>query len=724
MLMLLTIAYTLAAAAALGGTATGNADGDGDVDLTDFAAFQLCYTGPGVAIGDPDCEVFDFDGDNDIDLTDFNAFQLAFTGADVPMVFEAELAGRSLVDYPNFEYVRALQDDDDIEVAIDPTQYPNIVGETCDIYVVAAKSEAEWDGDASLVDVRPGGPDTETFVGGTIQANTFLAAAAGSLNSDAGTDLGVGYDVVLDCNQNGLLGGGDYIDGRGDEAGFYACKDTTEGGPLDWIETIYTGGTFLNQDLYYPTTVGDMGELPVVIVSHGNGHNYQWYDHIGEHLASYGYIVMSHSNNTGPGSHIAAGTTFSNTEYLLGNLDTIAGGALEGHVDNHRITWIGHSRGAEGVVYAYTRVVEGSAGFIPTQFTADDVKLISSIAPVTHQGFATQPFDVNFHLFIAAADNDVQGNPGSGSKPLAIYERSTGNRQVTYCHGVGHGDFHDGGGSSVAAGPDLIGRPATHQIVRGYYLPMVKYYIDGNLPAKDYLTRSYHSFHPVGIGANVIISREYRDALSVGNRVIEDFETETGLATASSGAAVSGDVLNLFEGLMRDDDGSFVFSPTVPMNGMTRYKVPGDDADAAVFDWNPSSTSWSLEWDVVPGDEDFGGFNFLSFRACQGTRHPETDALDDHLDFTVTLVDGDGVSSSINFGEIGKITRTYERTGSGAGAGWANEFDSIRLRLTDFRNNGSGLNLSDIDIVRFEFGSDHGSNRGRLGIDDIELVME
>jgi V8-like Glu-specific endopeptidase len=58
----------------------GDADGDGDVDLTDFGAFQLCFTGPG---GDalPTCvNVFDSDLDGDVDLIDFAAFQIAFTG--------------------------------------------------------------------------------------------------------------------------------------------------------------------------------------------------------------------------------------------------------------------------------------------------------------------------------------------------------------------------------------------------------------------------------------------------------------------------------------------------------------------------------------------------------------------------------------------------------------------------------------------------------------------
>jgi CxxC motif-containing protein (DUF1111 family) len=60
---------------------------DNDVDLTDFAEFQLCFTGPGPAYTPDDlCAIADFDQDGDVDLNDFNNFQLAFTGPnpDIP----------------------------------------------------------------------------------------------------------------------------------------------------------------------------------------------------------------------------------------------------------------------------------------------------------------------------------------------------------------------------------------------------------------------------------------------------------------------------------------------------------------------------------------------------------------------------------------------------------------------------------------------------------------
>jgi hypothetical protein len=57
----------------------GDCDGDGDVDLDDYALFAGCLSGPQGGIT-ADCGCFDDDRDLDVDLLDFVAFQLAFTG--------------------------------------------------------------------------------------------------------------------------------------------------------------------------------------------------------------------------------------------------------------------------------------------------------------------------------------------------------------------------------------------------------------------------------------------------------------------------------------------------------------------------------------------------------------------------------------------------------------------------------------------------------------------
>ena len=148
-------------------------------------------------------------------------------------VTKTELAGNTLTVYPFFEYIKAINADKSVHIAIDPTRFPGITGLNCDIYIVASKGTIGWNNNNTLTDVTAGGKMTVLFSGVNIQGNTFLVANAGELSADAGLGLGVGYDVVLDFNQNGLLDGNDFIDGRNNEAGFYMVHNTAAAGPKD-----------------------------------------------------------------------------------------------------------------------------------------------------------------------------------------------------------------------------------------------------------------------------------------------------------------------------------------------------------------------------------------------------------------------------------------------------------------------------------------------------------
>jgi len=638
----------------------------------------------------------------------------------LPRAHRAELAGRSLAAFPHFQLTRVVHEGGVVELGVDPSRHPALAGVSADVYVVAARDVAEWIADPVLVDVRAGGPQTLLFSGASLQANTH-ALDAGSLSGDAGIGLGVGYDVVIDVDLDGRLSPPDFIDGLGDEAGFYVVRDTSAPGPLTPVELLYTGGTWLGQNTFYPAEIAALGEVPLVVVSHGNGHDYQWYDHIGEHLASYGYVVMSHQNNTGPGSSTASLTTLTNTDYFLANLATIGGGVLDGHVDADRILFVGHSRGGEGVVRAYTRLLLDE--YTSPLFDDDDIRMVMSLAPVTHiDSSLSFPADVNYVLMYGSSDADVSGSASSSSsKPFAFYERAFGYKHDFYLQGAGHAYFHNSGsGSCVCTGPALLSKADVHAYELGYLLPLVKRYADGNVPALDFFERMDGDLRPLGVPAHVIASKEYREPVARASFVVDDFQTEPSLFVSSSGGAVSASVTNALQDLMRDQDGSFAYSAAVPMNGMTRYDDAGDDWHALVFDWRPPAARF-LEFEVVPSQRDLSDDAFLSFRACQGSQHPQTDLLDGPVSFTVTLRDANGVTSSIETGLYGDVTRTYERS-SGGGLGWANEFSTVRLRLTDFETNASGLDLSSIEAIRFEFGAGFGSERGRLGFDDLEIV--
>ncbi len=223
----------------------GDIDGNGSVEFADLldvlTAWGPC---PPPSVACPE----DLDGDEMVGFADLLVVITNWGPCPVEgKATETELAGNSLSEYPFFEYVRALNVDASVEVAIDPTRFP--ISGDCDIYIVAAKTAAQWAGDPSLTDVT-GGAQTETFGGATIQANTFTVSGGEGLSTDAGDGLGVPYDVVLDCNQNGVLDGGDYIDGLSAEEGgtpvhgMYKVHDTTQPGPHAVTElSSYSVGT-------------------------------------------------------------------------------------------------------------------------------------------------------------------------------------------------------------------------------------------------------------------------------------------------------------------------------------------------------------------------------------------------------------------------------------------------------------------------------------------------
>jgi hypothetical protein len=303
-----------------------------------------------------------------------------------------------------------------------------------------------------------------------------------------------------------------------------------------------------------------------------------------------------------------------------------------------------------------------------------------------------------------------------------LLERATGRRASITLQGAGHGVFHDGGGSFVASGPCQVDRPTTHSIMRGYLLPLVRWFEDGDGASRDFLWRQYEVFHPIGAPiANpcTVVNMELRESPAQPDFVVHDWESGGG-SVSSSGGSVSSTVTNLSEGDLDDNNGTFTWLVTDPMNGMTRAR-PSDSTNGVVFDWNSASY---LELGIVSCEQDLSDNGWLSFRACQGTRHPNTTAVLGDLTFAVTLRDGNGTPSTISIGAYGAgVEEPYQRTGIGTGAGWHNEFETIQIRLTDFLANGSGIDLTDIEAIRFEFGLPGYSSVGRLGLDDVELSL-
>jgi hypothetical protein len=142
-----------------------------------------------------------------------------------------------------------------------------------------------------------------------------------------------------------------------------------------------------------------------------------------------------------------------------------------------------------------------------------------------------------------------------------------------------------------------------------------------------------------------------------------------------------------------------------------------------VLEWN-ARDEWLL-FEVPVGSRDLRDRAALTFRAAQSTRASATAAELGDLDFAVQLLDGHRRASTIRIGAYGGgIEEPYQRGGCGAGQGWANEFETLRIPLADFRRDGRALDLGDVVAVAFLFGPSHGSAAGRIGLDEILFTRD
>jgi predicted dienelactone hydrolase len=693
----------------------GNLDGNDAIDGADLGLLLAQWGGPGTG---------DLNGDNAVDGLDLGLLLSAWGPCPVTPPFQpsGELAAVALASYPWASWVDTFNSDGGVGLAIDPLQHPAAAGRTALAWVVENRSAAQWASDATLVDARSAGAQAVTIPASTLQGNVIALNVAG-LVAGSGDAPARGYDLVVDLDASGTLSPGDLIDGGGDAPGFWWTRDIAAAGPYstasiashdvndpDIIDTMEL------ERIYYPTNAP--GARPIVVISHGNGHQYTWYDYLGTHLASWGYVVMSHQNDTVPGIETATTTTLEHTESFIAQHAGISGGVLAGKVDVTRIAWIGHSRGGEGVARGYDRLFDGS--FTSPSFGLGNVKCVISIAPTDFLGAASaNPQDVPYMLLYGSADGDVCGCPDSDiADSFNLFERARGMRHSCYVQGADHNDFNCCGFDDFT-GPSgtAIGRTAAQQVAKGAILAMLRRAIQGDRAMEEFLWRQNEALRPAGQPASVTVTREWKTAGDVAV-VIDDMQVNTSTALSSSGGAV---VSNWVEAVQNDLNTSFTWLSADPMNGAVRARS-GETTRAMLFDWTSASR---IEWSIPQGLSDIRDRRYLSFRAAQGTRHPNTIAALGDLDLTVVLRDRSGNERSVRIGAFGGgIEEPYRRTGFGTGTGWQNEMETIRIKLADIRSGAGVFDFSDVAAVEMRFGGSDGSAVGRLVLDDLRWENE
>jgi hypothetical protein len=156
-------------------------------------------------------------------------------------IVKMELAGNRIKQFPFFEYVKAINKNQKLTMAMDTKKYPELIGKKVDIYLSNPIGTLIDIRDIRLKDVREAsGPTEYVFKKGGVRKNTIKLANKNSLKythyktiTNSNTGLGLGYDIVIDMIRNGLLDNGDIVDGASTEAGIYMVGDTSRRGPLE-----------------------------------------------------------------------------------------------------------------------------------------------------------------------------------------------------------------------------------------------------------------------------------------------------------------------------------------------------------------------------------------------------------------------------------------------------------------------------------------------------------
>ncbi|MCE2883155.1 MAG: hypothetical protein LW636_12485 [Planctomycetaceae bacterium] len=696
-------------------------DGSGAIDAADLAAILNRW-----GTNDP---AADLDDDGIVGGADLAAV-LSSWGPCPPTgdPTAAPLSAVAAASFPSYFPVDAFNSGATIGFAVDPVQFSDLAGATVDVFLVGDRSAADWLVNATLTDVR-GSFQTAVLPTDPLSPVVSLVNMA-SVVAGNGESPGRPLDLVIDVDRNGVLSSADLIDGA-DGPGLWLVKDLTALGPYTYtsissydVNDADIGDSFELERIYYPTNIASLPPRPLVVISHGNGHQYTWYDYLGFHLASWGYVVMSHQNDTVPGIETASTTTVEHTESFLAQLATIGGGVLNGKVDGDRIVWIGHSRGGEGIARGYDRLFDGT--FTSPNYQIADIRLLISIAPTDFLGTASSnPHGAPFMLLYGSADGDVCGCPDSDiADSFNILERAEGLRQSTYVHGADHNDFNCCGINDFS-GPSgtAIGSTEAQRVAKAACLAMIRRVVEGDRSVEEYLWRQYESLRPAGVAAAATVIQEWKP-LASATKVIDSFQTNTTTGQSSSGGTVAfTGITAISEALQNDNNTTFTWATTDPFNGATRGRT-SDLTRALVFEWNAPS---SIAWSVPAALKDFSADAFVTLRAAQGTRHPNTTAQLADLTFTVVLVDELGAESAVSIGAFaGGVEEPYQRAGfpTTTIVGWQNAMEAIRVPLSAFTANGRTIDISRVASVSLRFGSGFGSTTGRLVIDDLQVERE
>ncbi len=659
------------------------------------------------------------------------------------------LSGRSIAGPPYFQYADTFQVGEDVWAAMDPGIVdPGNISKMCALYVIPSKTETQWNADNSLNHLPVLGGNAAVhktlLQPGCINHNKVLvwptAALPGEYDivADFGNNVPDAASFVQDNQFNTPL---DIIDGYF-ITGFRVVEDPgtftefANAGNWNYDETVVAGmglpGTVTVEDennsyhtpggfsvldrdvlmkanVFFPADapgVTDPAQIsaakpdyPLVVVVHGNGHNYTSYDFLLQHLARNGFIAAS--------INARIGAAMANGMHGLGRANVffehmaVLQARFAAKLQNN-VGIMGHSRGGEAVVKIARLNQQLALGH--------NINAVVSLAPTDQYGseVLSGAWAKPYLVIYGSRDGDVAGWPPYAGYTVpnigfALYDRAGGAaKSMVFVYRATHNGF-------ITANSDNPGDnplpPATQKTFPPAYMnAFFRQYLMGDLRWEGIFKGEWKPASVAVTGAEYYV--QYRNTV---RRTVDDME-EAALNWQVS--TIGGNVSH--GGTLPADPAENRFHHEAATPGLDP-KSP-HDSNGMQFKWDNNTDS--LVFDIPPGQRDVSGFSAISFRVTQKADSTSNPA-NQPQNLRLALKDSANNERAVRVSPFGTIPFPDQRSNA---ALVKSALTTVRIPLKSFSIVCAGMvqvNLTNVVSLSFKFSE---APAGEIAIDDLEFT--
>jgi hypothetical protein len=640
------------------------------------------------------------------------------------------ISGSLVSQRPYFRYRDTFAVGENVWAALDPgIVMPGQIGKKVAFYVIQSKTPAQWATDTTLTHVPSGQPIEVLLQSGCINANEALVwPGASTIGSyDIVADFGNNapnplnfvkdgsYDTPLDMIDGYFTPGFRVVQDPGTMAEFTHVGAFNVDGTLlsslglaadmtvtDEPGPYFTPGGFSPVSVTFPrlaivrfpadaagaTSAAQLStarpNYPVVVVVHGNGHNYTSYAPLLEHLARNGFIAAS--------IHLfpcSCGLGRANAFFdHLNILRTIFGTKLQNNVGV-----LGHSRGGEAV-FKIARLNQSMGLGI-------GLHALVSLAPTDQYGRETITGATAVPLFVlyGAKDGDVSGWPPYAGynvrqSGFSLYDRYDNQRKsMAFVYEATHNGFVTNNEVLVS-----LTEPDQQKILLAYANAFFRMNLRNEPTWVGMFTGEWK---PPAVGATPAqIYFQFRDTQ---RRVLDNFE---GSHTATS--------------WQNSTIGDVVSQAGLPANPTETQLYPQDtqsphDTGGLRLSWDTAGDE--LTFAVPAGQRNVTGFTTIGVRIGQVVNSAQNPPGIQNL--RVALRDGGGNERWIRAAAFQAIPQPAEANIVG---NKKSAMTTLRIPLTAYTIVCAGavqVDLTNVTTVKLQFSE---ISTGEIAVDEVEFT--